>query len=121
MAAARILLVENETLLRLVAAKVIRDDGSGVVASQHDGKARALLDDPDDSEARASESATAQAQFDALTGRAVKLAAVIERLENPAVSPSAPASDAACAAATGPVPLPAPLDAQTIGLLRVAS
>lgn len=48
MAARRVLLVEDETLIRLVMAEVLRDEGFEVLEAQHGDEARALLDDPDD-------------------------------------------------------------------------
>ncbi len=47
MATARVLLVEDETLIRLVTAEMLRDEGFEVVEAQHGDEARALLDDPD--------------------------------------------------------------------------
>jgi len=48
MATARVLLVEDEVLIRLVTAEMLRDEGFEVVEAQHGDEACALLDDADD-------------------------------------------------------------------------
>jgi len=45
MATARVLLVEDEVLIRLVTAEMLRNEGFEVVEAQHGDEARALLDD----------------------------------------------------------------------------
>ena len=47
MATARVLLVEDELLIRLMTAEMLRDEGFEFVEAQHGDEARALLDDPD--------------------------------------------------------------------------
>ena len=47
MAAARVLLVEDEVLIRLVTAEMLREEGFEVFEAKHGDEARALLDDPD--------------------------------------------------------------------------
>lgn len=121
MAAARILLVEDETLLRLVTAKRLRDDGFEVVAPRHGEESRAPLGDPDNLVARTPGNAGMQAQANALTGRVMAPDAIINELEDPVVAPASRSPDATSAADTGPIPLPASLDAPTIILLRTAA
>jgi len=48
MARARVLLVEDEVLIRLVTAEMLRDEGFEVFEAQHGDEACALLDDADD-------------------------------------------------------------------------
>ncbi len=121
MAAARLLAGEKESLTQLARADSLPASAVKIVASQHGDEARALLDDFDDFEAQVPESAAAQGRIDAGTRWAVALAVVIDGLENLAIAPAAPASDAAFPAAAGPVPLRTRLDAQTSGLLRAGS
>ena len=45
MSTARVLLVENELLIRLMAAEMLRDKGFEVIEAQYGEEARALLDD----------------------------------------------------------------------------
>ncbi len=45
MATARVLLVEDELLIRLVTAEMLRDEGFEVYEAQHGDEARALLID----------------------------------------------------------------------------
>lgn len=80
-AAARVLLVEDETLLRLVTAKRLRDDGFEVVAPRHGEESRAPFGDPDDLVARAPGNAGMQAQANALTGRIMAPDAIINELK----------------------------------------
>ncbi len=47
MATTRVLLVEDELLIRLMTAEMLRDEGFEVFEAQHGDEARALLDDPD--------------------------------------------------------------------------
>ena len=47
MDAPRVLLVEDEALIRLVTAEMLRDEGFMVFEAQHGEEARVLLDDPD--------------------------------------------------------------------------
>ena len=47
MSTARVLLVEDEFLIRLMTAEMLRDEGFEVFEAQHGDEARALLDDPD--------------------------------------------------------------------------
>ena len=47
MAMPRVLLVEGQTLIRLMTAEMLRDKGFEVVEAQHGDEARALLDGPD--------------------------------------------------------------------------
>ena len=46
MAALRVLLVEDEALIRLVTAEMLRDEGFEVVEARDGDEARALLNDP---------------------------------------------------------------------------
>ena len=48
MAAVRVLLVEDEALIRLVTAEMLRDEGFEVFEARDGDEARALLNDPDD-------------------------------------------------------------------------
>ena len=48
MATARVLLVEDEVLIRLVTAEMLRDEGFEVFEARDGDEARALLNDPDD-------------------------------------------------------------------------
>ena len=48
MAALRVLLVEDEALIRLVTAEMLRDEGFEVFEARNGDEARALLNDPDD-------------------------------------------------------------------------
>ena len=48
MAAARVLLVEDEALIRLVTAEILRDEGFEVFEARDGDEARTLLNDPDD-------------------------------------------------------------------------
>lgn len=48
MATARVLLVEDEPLIRLVTAEMLRDEGFEVFEAQHGDEACALLDDAND-------------------------------------------------------------------------
>ena len=47
MAAVRVLLVEDEALIRLVTAEMLRDEGFEVFEARDGDEARALLNDPD--------------------------------------------------------------------------
>ena len=47
MAAARVLLVEDEALIRLVTAEMLRDEGFEVFEARDGDEARTLLNDPD--------------------------------------------------------------------------